>query len=117
MHNEMKDIDDISWHRGRGFQTNHMSKQPGKFLVWVFQGTYLNLGSTGVISWVDQIFIKELFSSFVLFEELLASSPLNCMVGVESRSILVNTEGAKEIGCCPWSWIILFSELNLSAHH
>jgi len=71
MHNKMKDLDDIPWHRGRGFQTNHASKQPNKFLVWVFQGTYLNLGSTGVISWVDQIFIKELFSSFVLFEEFV----------------------------------------------
>jgi hypothetical protein len=71
MHNGMKDIDDNAWHKGRAFQTNNMSKKLGKFHVWVLQGTYLNLRNISVISWVDQIFLEELFSSFVLFEEFV----------------------------------------------
>jgi hypothetical protein len=47
----------------------------------------------------------------------LASSPLNCMVGIKSYIILVNIEGAKEIDFFPSSWIILFSKFNLYAHN
>jgi hypothetical protein len=50
------------------------------------------------------------------FRNSLDSSPMNCMVGIVRHIIMVNIEDTK-IGCCPWSWIILFSEMNLSAHH
>jgi len=39
------------------------------------------------------------------------------MVDVGSHNIMENTKGAKEMGWCPWSWIIIFTELNLYTHH
>jgi hypothetical protein len=49
MYRKTENINDISQQKGHGFHTNHVRKYPGKFLVWVSQGTYLNLGSTNVV--------------------------------------------------------------------
>jgi hypothetical protein len=73
-----------------------------KELTSVLEELVLVLGST-------KYFLTRYSPPMCYLRNSLASSSLNHIMGIGSCNILANTEGAREIGCCPWSWIILFS--------
>jgi len=103
MQSEMRDIDDISWHIGCGFQlmiqaNNQENSLYGNFkeVTSILEALVLFLGLTRYLS-------RNSSPPLCCFRNSLASSPVNCMEGIGVCSIMVNIGEGKEIGCCPWS--------------